>query len=222
LQPDKIFNVGKKYIQQLIEQGEHVQQDFKFAVNDAKKIARSMVAFANTDGGKLLVGVKDNGVIAGVRSEEEMYMLESASALYSKPEVPYTIKVWNIDGKTVLEVDVPKGEAKPYYAPDEENKWLVYIRVKDQNRLANKVILKVWENRRKSHGIFLEYSHNERFLLSYLEQNHDISFSKLCRLTGMRRRDAENLLANLIALNIVEPDFSSSKTITYKLKQQNP
>lgn len=45
--------------------------DFKFEISDSKKIARSLVAFANTDGGRLLIGVKDNGVISGIRSEEE-------------------------------------------------------------------------------------------------------------------------------------------------------
>ena len=62
------------YIQRLISEGEHVHQDFKFEISDARKIAKSISAFANTEGGRLLVGVKDNGKIAGVRSEEEIYM----------------------------------------------------------------------------------------------------------------------------------------------------
>lgn len=57
-------------IEALIEQGEHQQLDFKFEVSDSKKIARTLSAFANTDGGRLLIGVKDNGNISGVRSEE--------------------------------------------------------------------------------------------------------------------------------------------------------
>lgn len=46
------------YIQQLITEGEHVHQDFKFAISDARKIAKSLSAFANTGGGRLLIGVK--------------------------------------------------------------------------------------------------------------------------------------------------------------------
>jgi len=42
------------YIQKLIEQGEHQQLDFKFEISDSQKIARSLVAFANTDGGKII------------------------------------------------------------------------------------------------------------------------------------------------------------------------
>ena len=72
------------YIHARIAEGEHQQQDFKFEISDARKIAKSLSAFSNTDGGRLLVGVKDNGKIAGVRSEEEIYMIEAAAKLYCK------------------------------------------------------------------------------------------------------------------------------------------
>ena len=48
------------YIHALIAEGEHQQQDFKFEISDARKIAKTLSAFANTDGGRLLIGVKDN------------------------------------------------------------------------------------------------------------------------------------------------------------------
>lgn len=63
-----------QYIRQLVSEGEHCHQDFKFEISDARKIARSLSAFANTEGGRLLIGVKDNGKIAGVRSDEEIYL----------------------------------------------------------------------------------------------------------------------------------------------------
>ena len=75
----------KDYIHRLIAEGEHIHQDFKFAISDARKIARSLSAFANTEGGRLLVGVKDNGSIAGVRSEEEIYMIDAAATMYCRP-----------------------------------------------------------------------------------------------------------------------------------------
>lgn len=50
-----------EYIHKLVAEGEHIHQDFKFAISDARKIAKSLSAFANTEGGRLLVGVKDNG-----------------------------------------------------------------------------------------------------------------------------------------------------------------
>ena len=86
-------NSDKVYLQQLIAEGEHQQQDFKFEISDARKIARSLSAFSNTDGGRLLIGVKDNGRIAGVRSEEEIYMIEAAAKLYCRPNVEISVRI---------------------------------------------------------------------------------------------------------------------------------
>ena len=71
-----------RYILRLISEGEHQQQDFKYKITDAMKLARSVSAFANTDGGRLLIGVRDDGVISGVRSEEEIYMMHAAAYEY--------------------------------------------------------------------------------------------------------------------------------------------
>ena len=98
----------KTYIEKLVELGENQTQDFKFEISDSKKIARTLSAFSNTDGGKLLIGVKDNGSIAGVRSEEEKHMLEAAAEMYCQPEVALEFSEWKIDGKQVLEVDIKK------------------------------------------------------------------------------------------------------------------
>ena len=67
----------KEYILELIEEGEHEMQDFKFSISDSRKIARSISAFANHSGGRLLVGVKDNGNIAGIRSEDDNHTWQS-------------------------------------------------------------------------------------------------------------------------------------------------
>ena len=72
------------HIQNLILEGEHQMLDFKFEISDSRRIARSLAAFANTDGGRLLVGVKDNGAIAGVRSDEEIHMIQAAAEMYCR------------------------------------------------------------------------------------------------------------------------------------------
>ena len=133
------------HIQKLIEEGEHQMLDFKFEISDCKKIARSLVAFANTDGGRLLIGVKDNGSISGVRSEEEKHMIQTASEMYCIPNVNFQAKEWNINGKTVLEIIVPKSKYHKHKAPDHNNIYKVYIRVKDQNILADGILLKIWK-----------------------------------------------------------------------------
>ncbi len=130
-----------EYIHALIAEGEHQQQDFKFEISDARKIAKTLSAFANTDGGKLLIGVKDNGKIAGVRSDEEQYMIEAAAELYCSPEVNYIMQTYLVEGRSVLVVQIEESDRKPVYAKDETGKYLAYLRIKDENILATPILV---------------------------------------------------------------------------------
>lgn len=192
-----------RYIRELIGQGEHQQLDFKFEINDARKIARTLSAFANTEGGKLLIGVKDNGKIAGVRSDEEYHMIEAAAQLYCRPSPDFQVQRWTIQGKTILEVDIPKAGRKPCLAKDENERWLAYLRVDDQNLLANRVLMKVWQKEKRKKGILLEYSEAEKLLLDYLKSNESITISKYCRLAKLRLSQAEEILSKLIVLDVI-------------------
>ena len=196
------------YIKRLIAEGEHQMLDFKFEISDFRKISRTLVAFANTDGGRLLVGVKDNGAIAGVRSDEEIYMVEGAARLYCRPEVPFRLKEWQIEGRKVIEVTIEPSPVKPHYAKDKEDKWMVYIRRGDQNLLANRVLLKVWERERKEGGTLVRFTAAEKTLLQYLESNPTITLSGFVRLARINRMRAEAILVNFILLKVIEIKFT--------------
>src|SRR5664280_1218060 len=208
------------YIKRLIQSGVHQKLDFKFEISDSRKIAKTLVAFSNTDGGTLLIGVKDNGNISGVRSDEEFYMVQAAASMYCKPEIIFESKRWVVDGKTVLEVIITKGTNYPYFAQTEPDKWLAYIRVKDENILATVVHLKVWSNKTHNRGILIEYSDKVKKLMEYLELNSSISVSKFCRIAFLPRSAAENILADLIYFGLIETVYKDSHFI-YCLKSRN-
>ena len=208
------------YIKNLIRSGEHKQLDFKFEISDSRKIAKTLVAFSNTEGGTLLIGVKDNGKIAGVRSEEEFYMVQAAAGMYCKPEIIFESKRWVVESKTVLEVIIPKGANYPYFAQTEPNKWLAYIRVKDENILATAVHLKVWRNKTHNSGILMEYSEKVKKLMEYLELNPSISISKFCRTAFLPKSAAENILADLIYFGLIESVYQDNRFV-YRLKSKN-
>lgn len=208
------------YIYDLIEEGEHQQQDFKFEISDARKIARSISAFSNTEGGRLLVGVKDNGKIAGVRSEEEAYMIEAAAKLYSKPQVECRMIPHQVEGKTVLEVIIPQGIHKPYLAQDETGKYHAYVRIKDENILASPVHLKVWQQSDTPKGALIRYNHPEQFLLDYLTENEKITLNQYCRLGTVPRIKAINILARFIRFGLIEMIFDNRK-FCFRQKNEN-
>jgi predicted HTH transcriptional regulator len=206
------------YITKLIRQGEHQQQDFKYCISDSKKIARSLVAFANTDGGRLLIGVKDNGRIAGVRTDEEYYMVESAAKMYSKPPVRFTTRQHTVEGKTVLEVIVESSGEKPHYARDEDGKWWAYFRKDDENRLANKVMIEVWKRQKSSDGILISYSDAEKILIDYLENNQKISVGKYARIAHLSYKRAEQIIIDFRSLNILK-DYVGENRIDYSINE---
>ena len=207
-----------RYIKNLIKEGEHQQQDFKFEIADSRKIARSLVAFSNTNGGKLLVGVKDNGAIAGVRSDEEFHMVEAAAQLYCKPEIVFTAKEWTVDGKSILEINIPKMSNIPHFAKNEDNKWLAYIRVKDKNLLANKILLEVWKRKKKTKGVYIKYSKIEKLLLDSLKNEKQITLNQFCKLAKIPRFKAEKVLVNFVLLKIIDIIFTEKGTF-YKLNK---
>ena len=190
----------KHPIVSLIEQGEHQQLDFKFEVSDSKKIARTLSAFANTDGGRLLIGVKDNGNISGIRSEEEYYMIEAASKMYTRPEVPFEATRWDINGKVVLEVYIAPSFDKPHVAPDKDDKYKAYIRVADENILANEVLVLAWQKKRKAEGTLLKISKPVEALFDYLEKHPYIQIRQFCHIGHINYYTARNILSDLLAM----------------------
>jgi len=216
----KLLSKVEARIKKMIQTGEHQQLDFKYEISDSRKIAKSLVAFANTDGGILLIGVKDNGAIAGVRSDEEFYMVEAAAQLYSKPEIEFSTKSYVVNGKTVLEIIIHKSKIRPHFAKDYDDSWKAYVRVNDENFEANRILLEVWKQENNKQGIFLEFSEKEKVLLNYLENNAEISISKFCRIAYLPIRRAEKILVKLILLDIIKMQISQ-KGVLYSLKNRS-
>lgn len=206
-----------EYIFSLIAQGEHQQQDFKFEISDICKIAKTLSAFANTDGGRLLIGVKDNGKIAGIRSEEEQYMIQAAAQMYCRPPVECRMQSFQINGKTILIATTLPSTARPVCAKNEEGRYLAYVRVKDENILATPVHLHVWKQGDSHQGELLEFTERERTLLNQMKQEQMLSLSQCCKKTRIPRPIVQRLLAKFIRYGIIEAVFKDQH-FYFKLK----
>lgn len=188
-----------------IKEGEHLTQDFKFAINDQRKIAIALVAFANTAGGRLLIGVKDNGKVAGVRDEEEFYMVEGAAQLFSKPEINFTTEAIEIEDKTVLVVHVLPSKKKPHLAQDKEGKWLAYYREDDQNKKAHPIHLAAWKYEQRGMGKLLKLAERETRLLGLLKKEpKGFPVNALAKAMNMNRPQIIQLLGELFAWKLIE------------------
>ncbi len=214
----KLPTPAEDYLQALIAEGEHLHQDFKFAISDSRKIAKSISAFANTEGGRLLIGVKDNGHIAGVRSEEEIYMIEAAATMYCKPQVNFTSRTYQVKGKTVLEINIAEAKLKPVYAIDETNRAWAYIRVHDENILASPIHLNIWKHDRTEEKVIITYTEREQQLLDILKRKGPLTLTQCCRQAKRNRKEASQLLADFIRFGLAEPVFKEH-TFYFQLKE---
>lgn len=187
----------------MIIKGENEELDFKQEISSAAKIAKTIVSFANRKGGRLLVGVRDNKSIAGIRTEDEKYMLGLASEFYCKPPIDLVINEWEMEGKVVLEAIVPEGKDKPYYAKGDDGKWWVYIRVKDKSLLASKVVVDVLKKEAAQNNTLIQITSKEQALLDFLAKNERITLKQYCKLLNISRWRASKILVNLISAGII-------------------
>lgn len=188
----------------LIQEGEHLQQDFKLRIDDQKKIARTLCAFANTEGGRLLIGVKDNGKIVGIDPNEEFFMIDGAAQLFCKPPVQFKSEVIQDEYKLVLKVEVFPSDRRPHRAMDEQDKWRSYIRVQDQTLVANKIQEKVWLQMKSKNAKPEKFDADEIGLLQLIKELGSASISKLYRDSVLPLKTVDKLLVLLICWGLVD------------------
>jgi len=119
-----------------IEQGENLHTEFKAGPVHADDLAAALVAFANTDGGQLLLGVTNEGQVQGVENPDAV-MQRLDQVAYQNCEPPLTIvqeSVRTDDGKTIVVVNVPQGDQRPYRT----NRGDYFIRTTSGRRRASR------------------------------------------------------------------------------------
>ena len=121
-------------VKEIIDQGENSCVDFKRASVRPERLAREMIAFANSSGGTILIGVEDDKSITGLTSDKnfEEWIANIARNNVVPPIVP-TIREELVDGTPIAVVDIPKGPDRPY----QDLSGRYYIRAGSTNRIAS-------------------------------------------------------------------------------------
>lgn len=196
---------GKYYIAGLIAEGEHETQDFKYAISDARKIARSISAFANNKGGRLLIGVKDSGAVAGVRNEEDIYVVEAAAQLYCRPAQEARFTAFTTEGgAVVIRAEIDPSPQRPVQAQEPDGSWRAYFRVKDENIMAHPLMVRAWRKATDSSGLVVSLSEAEQAVLRHLRSTSSCTVEQLMVAAGLSRRTAEDIIVRLATLDVVQ------------------
>lgn len=102
-------------IQSLIDSGEGYNVEFKVRVpSKVRELTEEICAFANADGGYLLIGVDDNGQVVDTNLENDKRSAIQGSISEISPALHCELYSVNLVNKTVWVIDVPSGKDKPY------------------------------------------------------------------------------------------------------------
>jgi len=210
----------RQYLENLISEGEHQQQDFKYRVSDALKLAKSVSAFANTDGGRLLIGVRDDGNMSGVRDEEEIFMMHQAAYRYCRPEASIKFDTYHVAPsdthsgdhrlRTIVVATIPSSDRRPICVISDEGKPRAYIRIADENIVASPVHLAIWRESQNPQGSMLTYTDSVRKILDVLK-DQSLPLNLIVRRSHIPRPKVITLLARLIRFRIVHWEYRNQQ-----------
>lgn len=196
----------REFLEGLIQQGEHQQQDFKYKVEDAYKLAKSVSAFANTEGGRLLIGVRDDGVLAGVKSEEEIYMMHKAAYECCSPESDVSFRTFHVDRHNIVIATIPPAISKPVCALDEQGQSTAYVRIKDENIVASPVLVEMWKQEQRAENV-MPYTDTESRLMEQMRLNPHQPLQVISKIAHVKRFTVIKVLARLIRYGLAEWEY---------------
>ncbi|MCF2496978.1 AlbA family DNA-binding domain-containing protein [Dyadobacter chenhuakuii] len=205
----------EKSIIQIIKEGEGLTTEFKRTIDSPYKIAKTIVSFANTSGGSLLIGIADSGAILGVGSElAELKKLETATGKLIEPKLTIRIKSALLDGKKVMQVDVDESPDKPHYAVNEKDMRIIYIRVKDKSIPIPKLLM---QGETDADLEKLLASRHIKTLITYLREQDSVTAKVFSRIINISEKRAERMLHDLAEKQVLLK-ISRNKPEAFSLK----
>jgi predicted HTH transcriptional regulator len=196
--------MNKKDARRLIKAGEGIDREFKRKFSSPEKIAKELIAFANTRGGYLFFGVDDDGSIRGVESEKgEAELATDAATNYCEPPVEHVVHFLELEGKEVVVVETPESKTKPHRIQDylddvDVNVAAIYVRVNDKSVLASKEMVRLLRASRDGKPL-IRYRPGdlESHAFTLLEKREEITADDLKQSANVSARRASRTLVKM-------------------------
>ncbi|HAY35848.1 MAG: ATP-binding protein [Bacteroidetes Order II. Incertae sedis bacterium] len=191
----------------IVAKGEGLYTEFKTRVPSPDRLAREVIAFANTNGGRVFIGVDDEGGIIGVKdSFEEEFAIQEAVGLYCRPAIKWRSERIPVTNKRdVILVTVPKSKRKPHFIVqnDEDGSGPALVRIEDSSVEASPESVALMQTEYDPDGVHFEFGEKELLLMRYLEQYGKISVQGFAQIADMERDEAGKLLVTLTRARVL-------------------
>jgi hypothetical protein len=205
--PQEISTFNPRQVQELkklVSLGEGQTLEFKRKAAHPEKIIREMIAFANTKGGTLLLGVNDDKTIPGLKYPEDESLAIQEALRTCKPRLPIRelfIPIGN--SRTVIRYDIEESSKKPHYrvTGDQQES---FVRVYDQSIKASREMREIVKRSQQKKDIGFYYGEHERFLMQYLDKHPTITLKKFIELSGLKKFYASKKLVLLVLADVLQ------------------
>ena len=122
--------------------GEGKNVEFKREIPDNhEKFLKDIIAFSNSTGGQVILGVEDEtGIVYGIGEQSPFKLSDSISNMISDactPQLEPDISIQTLENKTILVIDVVPGKFRPYYLASKGKETSAYIRINGTSRPAD-------------------------------------------------------------------------------------
>ncbi|MEO9872817.1 AlbA family DNA-binding domain-containing protein [Ekhidna sp.] len=184
----------------LIRGGESQFVEFKKKAAHPEKIIREVVAFANSKGGHLFIGVNDDGTLAGLKHpEDEEFVLTKAINELCRPAIQFKVDLVQVrEDVEILHYHIEESNLKPHFAFLEKRHRYgkAFVRSADHSIQASYEVRQILKQSDKPHRA-IEFEDKTRELFKYFESHSGITLAQYRQLSGLNKKLASNKLIHL-------------------------
>ena len=207
MKPQEFLSLDPRQVQQLrllVSHGEGASLEFKRKATFPQKIVREMIAFANTKGGILLIGIGDDGSLAGLKHPEDELHVMTEALKKVRPSMQYNVTLIPIaNARMVIQYEIPESKRKPHYFIDENKMKESFVRVDDKSIKASRELREIVKRKQRMKDVRFHYGEHEKFLMQYLDEKKTITLKEFVALSGLNRLYASRKLILLVLANVL-------------------
>ena len=194
-------------IQRLAGRGEGPTLEFKLRTPEAMRLAKEVIAFANTNGGRVLIGVDDDGSVVGVKDAiEEEFSFRQALESHCSPPVRWRMERVEITRKRdVIVLAIPRSRHRPHFVivADGSEVAVAYVRVGDRSLEASPAAVDLMLSDTNPKDVQFEFGDTEIRLMKYLEEYGRVTIEFFSRFAGLDEIKARSILVDLTKAGVL-------------------
>jgi predicted HTH transcriptional regulator len=201
ISPEKLRELRKQ-----VAQGEGDLLEFKRRATYPDKIICEMIAFANTKGGTLFIGISDDGQLSGVKfPDEEIFAIQGSLNKHCRPALPFKLTVLSLgQDRFIVRYIIRESNRKPHAFINPDGSKTVFVRHEDKTVQASREMKEIIKRHSYHRNTKFQYSENEGLLMKYLDEHNFITLDGYRKLTGLNRYKASRSLVTLVLANILQ------------------